>query len=431
MKLQLLFALPALLLASLLSHSQTYEPGLLVRSTGDTLRGEIENGFWVEPPAFIHFRTGPAAAVETLKPRRLRAVLFTNGRYFRYVGLPIDHAAETRLEALQNGYATNIKLDSLLAEVLVEGPVALLRVVRPGSLHLLLQRAGQPMLDLCSRQYLRQTKTGGWAVTDGNNYHNQLALYLVDCPAASRMAETAEFTAAGLSAVVQVYNQTCSPAGKAGRSWLGVAAPRRRVSIQGGIVAGVRYNHLTNRRDPSTAGCTDCNVHPFGGLYMEMLLPGRRTAVYTEFSLGNFSNTNYYIVSTLNSDYTYTNSYGSYGYSALLGTARIGVRYFFPLPHEQQIIFGVNYELSGLWNTTITRQPSPAITILESELTYPTVPLVPSLTLGWRIRRFSVAADAQSWFTGEIYVLRGHVTYRLGRNHDVKTPAPTSGEGSR
>ncbi|MCC3152127.1 hypothetical protein [Hymenobacter sp. BT770] len=26
--------------------AQAYEPGLLVRSNGDTLRGEIENSFW-------------------------------------------------------------------------------------------------------------------------------------------------------------------------------------------------------------------------------------------------------------------------------------------------------------------------------------------------------------------------------------------------
>lgn len=39
MRLRLLFALPAFLLASLLSHAQAYEPGLLVRSSGDTLRG--------------------------------------------------------------------------------------------------------------------------------------------------------------------------------------------------------------------------------------------------------------------------------------------------------------------------------------------------------------------------------------------------------
>lgn len=45
MKLRLLFALPALLLASFLSSAQTFEPGLLVRANGDTLRGEIENGF--------------------------------------------------------------------------------------------------------------------------------------------------------------------------------------------------------------------------------------------------------------------------------------------------------------------------------------------------------------------------------------------------
>lgn len=58
---RLLSFLPFFLLFSFRSFAQTYEPGLLVRSNGDTLRGEIENGFWVEPPTFIHFRSGAAS----------------------------------------------------------------------------------------------------------------------------------------------------------------------------------------------------------------------------------------------------------------------------------------------------------------------------------------------------------------------------------
>ncbi|WP_201980209.1 hypothetical protein [Hymenobacter rubidus] len=412
----------------LVLRAQVYEPGLLVRSTGDTLRGEIENSFWVEPPTFIRFRLGPTGAVETVKPRQLRAVLLTNGRYFRYEALPINHADETELAHLPHGYATHVKVDSLLAEVLVEGPMTLFRVVRPSSLHLLLHRAGQPMVDLCERKYLRHAPGGGWEVTDGNNYRNQLSLYLSDCPEASQAAKSAPFTAAGVVAVVQRYNQACGPDRRAGRSWLAVAAPRRRVSVQGGLLAGVRYNHLENTSVDFT-GCTDCEARPFGGLYAEVLLPSRRTAVYGELSLGNFRNqlSRFVTVVTTTPDPRCAGCTreevsvvaSTYRYQALMSTSRIGVRYFFRLPHEQQLLFGLSYEMNSLWHITGNFQPGPAFPIYDDDLGYPVVGLVPALTAGWRWNRVSATADVHSlFFIGGRFVVRGSLAYRLGRSHD-------------
>ncbi|GAB3868734.1 hypothetical protein GCM10028824_14450 [Hymenobacter segetis] len=429
---RLLLLLAAAPLFTLQTHAQVYEPGLLVRANGDTLRGEIENGFWVEPPASIRFRPGPTAAIETLKPRQLRAVLLTNGRYFRYEGLPINHADVTELARLPHGYATNVQVDSLLAEVLVEGPMTLFRVVRPGSLHLLLHRAGQPVVDLCERQYLRHAPNGGWEVTDGNNYRNQLALYLADCPEASQAAKSAAFTPAGLVAVVQRYNQACGPARQAGRSWLAVAAPRRRVSVQGGALAGVRYNHSENS-NVNLADCTDCEARPFGGLYAEVLLPSRRTAVYGELNLGNFRNQLSQFVTVVNTipdprcaGCTRTELAvvaATYHYQALMSTARIGVRYFVWLPHEQQLLFGLSYELNSLWNVRGNFQPGPDFTLRDEDLVYHSVPLLPALTAGWRWNRVSVAADVHSWFViGGLFVVRGSLAYRLSRNHDQPAP---------
>ena len=431
---RLLLLLAAAPLFILQTHAQVYEPGLLVRANGDTLRGEIENGFWVEPPASIRFRPGPTAAIETLKPRQLRAMLLTNGRYFRFEGFPINHADETELVRLPHGYTTNVKIDSLLAEVLVEGPMTLFRVVRPSSLHLLLQRPGQPVVDLCERQYLRQAPDGGWQVTDGNNYRSQLALYLADCPEASQAAKSAAFTPADLVAVVQRYNETCGPTRQPGRSWLAVAAPRRRVSVQGGLHAGMRYNHLENA-NINFPGCTDCTARPFGGLYAELLLPSRRTAVYGELSLGNFRNqlSRFVMVTTTTPDprcagctrEELASVPATYQYQALMSTARIGIRYFFQLPREQQLLLGLSYELNSLWNVQGSFQPGPDFTLYEDDLVFHSVPLLPALTAGWRWNRVTVAADVHSWFViGGLWNVRGSLAYRLGRNHDQPAPQP-------
>jgi hypothetical protein len=132
MRLPLLFLLSWLLLPAGSALAQSFEPGLIVRANGDTLRGEVENAFWVAPPTFIRFRPTAASPTELLQPRQLRAVSFTGGRFFRYEALPLDRTAETRLNSLPYGNRPDVQVDSVLAEVLLTGSVELRRVVQPG-----------------------------------------------------------------------------------------------------------------------------------------------------------------------------------------------------------------------------------------------------------------------------------------------------------
>ena len=433
MTLRLLFALPALLLASLLAHAQAFEPGLLVRSSGDTLRGEIENGFWIEPPAFIRFRPAPGSDAQMLQPRQLRAVHFAGGRYFRYAALPINHAAETQLDRLPRGYATDMRTDSLLAEVLLEGPTELLRVVRNGVTHYLIQRPGQPYLALSERQYLRETPLGNWAVADGNNYAAEMSLYFGDCPAAVAVAEHTPFTASGIAAVVLAYNQACASALPPGRSWLALARPRRRLAFQGGLLAGGRYNRIEPQAYYGLGEneCSDCQVHPYAGLYAELLQPSRTFAVYGELSLSPFQ--------SLGRTYTFTptgKAVDEYGYRGLLGTARLGIRYFFPLRHEQQLLLGFGYELNNVLSIHQTSGANAYVLPAQNDF-YAATTLLPNVALGWRAQRLTGSIDMQLYhdsqrddfsgnFFGTNYAARVGVSYRLGRNPDAARPAASA-----
>ncbi|HEX8504336.1 MAG TPA: hypothetical protein VF630_03130, partial [Hymenobacter sp.] len=257
MLLRLLFVLPALLFCTFQSLAQAYEPGLLVTSTGDTLRGEIENSFWVEPPAFVRYRAASAASSQMFQPRQLRAVSFTDGRYFKYEALPLDRAVQTELDKLPRGNYPAIRVDTVLAEVLLDGPVPLRRVVLDGTPHYLLWRPNQPVLELSERRYLRETENDLWSVADGNNYLAQLSLYFLDCPEAASAARLAPFTAEGLADVVQAFNQACGSEHKPAQSWLAQAKPRRRLSFQGGVLAGVRYNRIESTSHQLAGPCVD------------------------------------------------------------------------------------------------------------------------------------------------------------------------------
>lgn len=427
-----LFILVGFLFYASPTLGQAFEPGLLVRSSGDTLRGEVENSFWVKPPTFIRFRRTPESPPELFKPRQLRSVSFAGGRYFRYLPLPLDQAAETRLDRLPKGRYPNIQVDTLLAEVLVDGPLSLLRVVLPGSTHYVLYQPGQTALDLSAQQYLRQTDAGSWAIVEGNNYLNQLDRYFSQCPEALKAAQKVPFTAKALAAVVQAYNETCTAARQPGRSWLSQASPRRRVALQGGVLAGVRYNRLQSESGYVRGEeCSDCQVHPLGGLYADLFQPSRTMALYGELSLSTFRSQYSGLYATGPVSY----AYGTYTYKAWLATARFGLRLFFPLPHEQQWLVGVGYETSRSFHSTFS---TPTGLPLSSEVVaYARPTLLPNLGLGWRSQRLTLSLDGQlyrnrdtdtalsSSFFGSSFALRFGVAYRLSHNPDVTAKAPS------
>jgi hypothetical protein len=411
--------------------AQVYEPGFLVRSTGDTLRGELENGFWVESPSFIRYRQAADKPSELFQARQLRAISFTNGRYFRHEALALDQAAETRLDRLVHGSYVHMSTDSVFAEVLLMGPVELLRVVRPGATHYEVRRADRPPLSLSERQYLSERLNGAWVVTDGNNYRNQLALYFVDCPAASKAAQVAPFTAAGLVAVAQAYATTCTPSQQPAHSWLAQAAPRRRGAVQGGVLAGMRYNRISSPSTMLAETNTGYQLLPFGGLYVELLQPSRVAAFYGELSVSSFRNQ---AVQILGYDNQGNYQYTPYDYRGMLGTARMGVRFYAPLAHDRQLLLGFGFEYNRVWGLTTTGFNTSAggysYAPSSANEYYPTPTVLPNLTLGWRQQRFTISLDGQLYhasadsgyfselFFGSNWSTRLGLSYRLGRHPD-------------
>ncbi|WP_210519016.1 hypothetical protein [Hymenobacter terricola] len=450
MRLRLLALSAAFALYTFQTQAQAYEPGLLVRSNGDTLRGEIENSFWVEPPPFIHFRPAPDSPSQLFKPQQLRAVRFTKGREFRYEGLPIDHAAQDKVGNLPYENRPDVHVDSLLAEVLVEGAVTLVRVAPfDKTVHYVLLSPGRPPLDLSARKYLRQTVDHAWLLTDGNNYRGQLGVYFGPCPAAYGASQKAPFTAKGLAEVVMAYNSSCGPLQQRGRNLLAQAAPRRRVAFQGGALAGVRYNRIEGNTRGLPGDCVDCQAHPFAGLYAELLQPGRAFALYGELGLSRFHSLgSHYLGYDANAG---TGRYNTVEYSAWLATARLGVRYFVPLPHEQQLLFSFGYELNFARSPSTIATTGPLGTLTRDELYYASPTLLPNIGLGWRRQRLTLSLDGQLYFSsdtdsnsspnstlqssaqfagavffGTNFAARLGVSYRLGRNPDAGKSGPTA-----
>ncbi|MBF9141249.1 hypothetical protein [Hymenobacter properus] len=270
------------------AQGQVFERGFVVTAAGDTLRGEIENRFWQQPPTRIDFRPAPGAPTQAYGRAGLRAFGLDGGRYFRTEVVPVDRAARSHGTDLPTRLVISQRPDTLLTEVLVDGPAPLLRVVLGDVTHYFVGRPGKPFEELVDRKYL-STANGREGILSANNYKAQLLQYFGDCPAASSAVGGAPFTVAGLSAVVQAFNAQCSPTRQPGTSYTARSRSRRSFAFNGGLLAGVGYNQLQFGRagggeEPALLSNLnlDGQVHPLGGLYLDLLLPGRRWMVHSE-----------------------------------------------------------------------------------------------------------------------------------------------------
>ncbi|MEJ7662614.1 MAG: hypothetical protein WKG07_25145 [Hymenobacter sp.] len=262
-----------------------------------------------------------------------------------------------------------------------------------------------------------------------------MAVYFIDCPAAEQAAHAAAYTSAGLGAVAQAYATSCAPAGPALRSWLAPAEPRRRTAFQGGVLAGGRLNRTQSPAYMVSDEYVDSQFHPFGGLYAELLQPSRTTAFYGELTLSPMCGVGAYSLGYSAAGYP---MYQSFNYRALLGTARIGVRYLLPLQHDRQLVLGLGFEYNSVMGLTLPQPPgksNPYATYLSpgrGNEAYAAPVLLPNLTLGWRHQRFTATLDGQlyrsrnadgftfgSLLVGSNYALRLGLSYRLGQHPDA------------
>ncbi|RZK62736.1 MAG: hypothetical protein EOO59_01710 [Hymenobacter sp.] len=387
-------------LSSPAARAQVLRPGLLVLVKGDTLRGEIEDDSWDEEPTQVRFRpvggqlvSYPAAAIKVLQ--------LTGLQYFRREQVPLDRTAQTTIDHLVEGLTFHQQSESLLTEVLVDGPAQLLHTTVGNVQHYFVRRESQPFLELSERQYLRR-QDGRLIVADGNNYRFSLQQYFGDCPPAVAAAQRAAFTPAGLAGVVQAYNAQCGAGRQAAQAYLG-KAPNRRVAFNIGLVAGGRYAAAQLYGQPAGVlqGLNlDGQFHTVGGAYLDAVTPARRVALHVAALLATYGREGATGVPT-------TGSASHLSTRQTVLEVRLGLRRLWPLGQQgARLLVGTGITIPvGLKDEALTLSYSPAgygTVTIDAPYTYPAshyvdwfYAAIPYLEAGVRQGRLTLLLDGR------------------------------------
>ncbi|UOQ67569.1 hypothetical protein [Hymenobacter volaticus] len=346
-----------LLLFCIYSHfasGQVFEAGYVVLSQGDTLRGEVENAFWEDTPTSIRFRSA-TKELTTYSGRQLRTAYLASGRLLRKELLPIDRSAQTDITRLTASVRGQQQMDSVLADVIVIGPSSLLSLTLQNVKHFFVRREARPYLEMAERRYLITDAQGTKRAADGNDYKNQLRVYYGDCPAAMAAVDKGPFTAEGLRAVVQTYNQQCSAIGKAGLEIRREETKQAKVIVRLGLVAGVRYNSLRSHNFGYTAQTRavldkynlDGQLNLQGGGYLDLVNAGRRLALHAALLISRFGNSGIIDLPTLDS-----NESATFQRHGTLLSLQYGVRGFPAVGQQLQVVLGGGFEVNQILTST-------------------------------------------------------------------------------
>lgn len=395
------------LLSTQLAKSQAFEAGYLVLQRGDTLRGEVENDFWEEPPRVVRFRPGATAPSTAYAARQLRSVYLASGRLLRNELLPIDRNAESRMTYLRPSAERRQQPDSVLADVLVLGPASLLGIALHDTKHFFVQRPGQPYLEMTERRYLK-TQNGTESIVDANDFKTQLLLYFGDCEAVTTLLPTTPFTEAGLRRVAQAFNQQCSERHQLGSEILErKPGARLRLAVRVGVIAGVRYNSL-QFNSPGLDGKMldganlDGKIHPQGGIYVDLVGSGRLLALHTALLVSEFGTSQPVSFTPLANAAT-----GQYQWNGTLTTVQLGLRGLLPIGSQLRLLVGGGYEANvfAQSNSTFTYNNES-----RSFFDYYRAGLLPYLEAGLSRNRLAVILNGRLYKSDEFE--QGYVTQR-------------------
>jgi hypothetical protein len=251
---------------------QNFQPGSITTLSGDTLGGFIDYRGWDRNPRVISFKPNLQAPTQSFRPLAIKGFRVNNEQYIGRQ-IMIDESSDN-LGALTESATLILRPDTAFLQGLAIGTRSLYRhkkdereylyIEQQGAINLLVYKRFKPLVNSTVIQY-------------NNAYHQQLADYLADCPAAARQAQTLYYAASSVQRLFKTY-YACTTQ----QAFL----QHRKLRTQAGVLLGATQTQLSftgdaQRSPPELNGYT--SYGPSGGVFFYVFFPGNRE----HFSLNN------------------------------------------------------------------------------------------------------------------------------------------------
>ncbi len=200
---------PYLLLTALLTHGlpapaqSNFVEGYVVTTTGDTLKGYIDNQDWARTPSRVDFRRSAGEAAQPYDPHQAASFYIQpTGELFEAKKVSMDKSPTQLSKMIPNAPPVVVQ-DTVFLKTLTRGKVSLYYYRDEAfKTHYYLQKEAQPEELVLKRGMNDQREL---VVTE--RYRGLLAYYLGDCPSLQKQIAAAPFKGAAFFRLVSDYYQ--------------------------------------------------------------------------------------------------------------------------------------------------------------------------------------------------------------------------------
>lgn len=266
------------LVRSHLEAQKDFVPGYVIRTTGDTIQGTIDDQNWDINPTHITFK-GNDGKIESLSRRDIREFCI-KGRVmeiYRTRILDLDKGPY-ELKDLQSYPTPLISRDTVFATLYETGTVALYFLRDETSrYHFLIEKNDTGILDLGIQRFLRSTK-----MVSNDLYKNQLNRLMSDCPGVITKLSDLEFNEKDLRGIVNYYNGCVKPARPAEAKPI-YSQKKEKAGVTFGLMAGVGFRKDKLRQSLGYHPLAGLSLGPSpnvdAGLWLSIILPRTKRAL--------------------------------------------------------------------------------------------------------------------------------------------------------
>lgn len=229
-----------------------YRPGYVVSSTGDTLKGLVNDGTEVKNARQCAFKAAAEEPPRQYGSDQLNGYGFTDGKMYESRRIRVDSTTA----------------ETVFVELLVKGRLSLYHY-KVGNHYF----AGKSPEELVKLTRVEKTieRDGVPFVVVREFYKGTLIYMTLDCPQLKRKIDRLPFGHTDLLRIVHEYN-TCTGTSASFRT------KRKFVTAKAGLTGGfnrsrLRFSTDEVKYDYLTKASLDVNAYPFAGLYVQTTLP--------------------------------------------------------------------------------------------------------------------------------------------------------------